>query len=608
MPVSYTFIEPHQFAPLSYTDEDTSLINTHYFDDLLHIGQLYQTLGIPGQAHQTINFDFHRHWGFTYLNYPYPLLMMQQEDLKYYKVETAYTRLAYTYGFFTEMDVEASHAQRVGPVNFGFNLKGYTNEGDFVNQMSKHFTGTAYLHYELPSQRYGFRIGYIYNRINCQENSGMVEDTSAIYNYAAFLKNEEKTTASYAFNTPSATSRTVSNDLLLQQYVNLKFKKEGASFGYLTHSFQYKAYKSSYTNSVLDTLPDRNFYFSKDTTADTLSYYHIINTLQWSTFYPYHEWDDKKNFFHMAFGLTHECMKDRRVRTAFLPPDSITGARDTLGNYSSNSDMLFGGIYIRLFSVMDITGRLSYTFSGYNSNDATANATVSWAINRKNAHFIGFTGHYYRISPDYVYTYFSGNELRWDTTWHKQSILRLGAYWSRKNLKVDFNYFWLNNYAYFGQDLKPNQLKESANVLQFHFSSPMRIKNFGFNANLYLQYSDNEFIPVPIFAGKASIYYIFNIFKKKMRIQVQADLMYNTPYQAYGYSPMLRQFYDQEGFDNGKYLYLDANFTFQVSRLCFFFRASNLLAGIMGYNYFTTPYYPMEGRRFQIGINWRFYD
>lgn len=619
MPVSYTNIEPHYFAPLIYTDVDTSLIYSHYSNDILRVENLYQTLGISGQAHQTINFDYHHDRGFTYINYPYPLLMMQQKDIQYYDLKTTFTRLSYTFGLGKESIFDAIHTQKIRQVNFGFNLKAFSNPGYFVNQAASYLIGNAFIHYELPSKIYGFRVAYIFNRLKYQENSGLVDgrlDSTTVYDYQAFLRNEADAYSNYVFNTEKATSLTTSHDVLLQQYVNLRFKEDGFSLGYLNHSFQYKTYKSKYLDPALDTNRYKELYFSKDTTADSLQYYHIINTLQWSTFNPYHRVEDKKNFIHVAAGITHEYMEDRIRRRPFS--ENIynkTLDEDSLPKYSSNSFTLFGRTYIRLLSVMDISGAISYTFNGYNNNDAMANATVSWAINRKNEHHLGFTGNFYRVNPDYIYTYYSGNQLRWENELPKQNILQLAAFWCRKQIRFDFNYFYLNKYAYFNQELKPTTLEEPANILQLHFSSPVRIKNFGFNTNLYLQHSDNDIIQVPLFAGKASIYYIFNLFKRKMQIQVQTDLMYNTIYQANGYSPMLRQFYIQENFEVGNFLYLDANLNVRVDRLSFFFRIYNVLAGVLGNNYFTTPYYPMdrfyykkEGVRFQIGINWRFYD
>jgi hypothetical protein len=45
-----------------------------------------------------------------------------------------------------------------------------------------------------------------------------------------------------------------------------------------------------------------------------------------------------------------------------------------------------------------------------------------------------------------------------------------------------------------------------------------------------------------------------------------------------------------------------------VKRLSFFVRGGNLIAGLLSFRYITTPGYPMQGRNFEVGVNWKFYD
>ncbi|MEG2070643.1 MAG: hypothetical protein RR034_04640, partial [Bacteroidales bacterium] len=54
MPVYYTFIEPHFYTSPHYKPiKDTSIVQIHQFDPLLSTENIYQTLGILGQAHQS---------------------------------------------------------------------------------------------------------------------------------------------------------------------------------------------------------------------------------------------------------------------------------------------------------------------------------------------------------------------------------------------------------------------------------------------------------------------------------------------------------------------------------------------------------------------------
>ncbi len=590
MPVDFAFTDPLFLIPLKYKPVDTMLIDAHHFDPLFSTENLYQSLGISGQAHQAIPFDFEREVGFTYLQLPYPLYFKKQKDLALYKLKTSYTSINYTYGIPTEHIFKATHAQNVKGLNVAFNLTGSMNEGYYAHQKIGNINGDILLHYELPSKIYGIRLSYIYNRFKIEENGGLVDMNDFTNQISANLQG-------YNMNLYYAGTKINAHDLMLQHYVNLYANskknagKKSFYLGTITHTFQFKQLEVNYT----DIQPDSNYYqdrffLSPDTTNDSLRYYNIINTIQWSSYQPYTELSSKKYFIHFSGGLRHEYTETKPRQ------------------YFGNTFTLFAQTHIRLFSIMDIYARLAYTFADYNKNDAQANIKMEWALNRKKEHFVGLNANFYRISPDYLYSYYQGNHNQWDTTYKKQNVLKLSAFWKRGNYKATFNYFLLNNYMLLDSTCTPFAIDEYVNVVQLNLYAPIRIKGFGMDLNGWLQYSDNKLIPVPVFAGKTSVFYIFNLFKHKLQLQIGTDMMYNTTYFANGYFPALHQFYFQQKVKTGNYFFFDAFLNIRVQRINIYFRFGHALAGLMGYNYYTTPDYPMQGRSYSIGINWRFYD
>jgi hypothetical protein len=159
------------------------------------------------------------------------------------------------------------------------------------------------------------------------------------------------------------------------------------------------------------------------------------------------------------------------------------------------------------------------------------------------------------------------------------------------------------------------QNENAGNLIQASGFIPFRHKNFGAIANLNLQYCTKDVVNVPLFAGKLSVFYIVEFFKKRLKVQVGADLTYTTTYYADAYLPVLRKFYYQQSQPVGNFIFMDANVTVRVDRINFFFRANNLLPRLMHYRNFTTPNYPISGLfanaslfDFNIGITWRFFD
>lgn len=598
LPVGSTHLNPLIYTPLEFTPIDTHIYYIHLHDPLLRSENLYQNLGIMGQAHKSIRFDYDREIGFSYLALPYPLYFKQQKDLDYYDLKTSYTRLAYTYGISQENSIRATHAQSTHGVNFVFNIQGVGNTGYFTHQNTKNISVDMLIHYEIPSGIYGFRASYIFNRLKAEENGGL-------FNPLDFKEHLNKQLVGYNLNLYNAQSTINTHDVLFQQYVNLQSAKEKNDnkphyFGTLTHTFQYKNLKSKYFDTDLDSTFYRStFYISPDTTNDSIHYHSIVNTLQWSSYKPFEKQSTKRYFLHFSGGIRHEYVETFPNRRR----------NDTLINrYIGNTFTLFANTEIRLFAIMDIGANLAYSFANYNKNDVNANLKIDFAINREKHHHLGLSANFYRNSPDYLYAHYHGNHQQWDTTWGKQSILKLSAYYQYQQYQLSFNYFMLDDYVVLDKDYHPTQLDKTASVLQLNLYVPFRYKGWGFDLNGCLQYSDNHYVPVPLFAGKFNLFYVFNLFQKKMNLQLGASCFYNTTFYADGYYPVLHQWYHQEFQQVGNYVYIDTYINMRVKRFCLFFRLGHAFAGLMGYDYFSTPNYPAQGRSYSVGINWRFYD
>ena len=584
MPVSYDYIEPYWIKPLKMKPVDTSMAQIHQYYLLLKNKNICQDLGIPGQAHQQLNFDFSRDPGFSMISLPYPLLWMTQKDVKFYDVKTSFTDLSFTYGIVDMYDFNAMHTQKFKGVTATFDMHAYSNQGYYLNQQLNNIRINLFLNYEEPSGVYGFTVSYIFNRLRTQENGGLTDTT-------LFMDKAAQTLSGYPVKSENGYSKIRSNDLLFQQHVNLLDKKK-RYYGTITHSFQFKQMKTDYFDTRFDsTFYQPHIYWSADTTQDTVNCYSIINSIQWSNYRPVDTLPSSKYFFRVAGGLMHEYV------LAKVP------------YYKGHTFTVFGRIHARLFRVMDLTGRVAYSFGGYNNNDMVAGVEANWLIQKKWNHRLGGGIILYRNSPDYIYDFYYGNHNFWfHNDWPKQNTVKLNVFWTMMNYRLEFNYFMLHNVVRLNADYELSFVEKRADVLQLHLFAPIRVKGFSMDINAYLQYSSSEAVNVPLFVFKASPYYIFNVMKGKLKIQLGCDLMYNTLYYADGYDPVLHQFYCQHDMKVGNYVYWDANLTFKIKRISFFFRAGHILSGLVGQFYFLTPDYPAMGRNFQVGINWKFYD
>lgn len=109
---------------------------------------------------------------------------------------------------------------------------------------------------------------------------------------------------------------------------------------------------------------------------------------------------------------------------------------------------------------------------------------------------------------------------------------------------------------------------------------------------------------------------------KARNIEVMAglDIRYRSQYLADYYMATTQQFYLQPGnndqiaaalqhqFPLVAAVVVDPYFTMRVNRTLVFVKVSNVLQGVGGNGYFTTPFYPGMNRNFQFGIKWYFFD
>ena len=580
LPTQYARIQGIEFEPLVFQSVDTGMMSAHQFDPVLKSENIYQNLGIFGQVHKSIVFDYQRDMGFLYQTLPYPLIFKKQSDLRFYKLKTTYSRVAYTLSFLKENEIFAEFAQYIRGATVVANLYGTFNEGTFTWQQTRNLCGDILLHYEIPSAIYGFKASYIINNANNQENGGLLDFNS--YPNKAFQTNKD-----YQMRFDVAKSQITTHDFSLQNYVNLK-DKNNRYFGTITHDFQFGQTTMRYSNSY-DSISPYPFY-SKNDTKDSTRVRSTKNAIQWSNFSPYQEMSAKNNFFRIAVGGLYDYTDLRYINTTF------------------NTLYVFARTHIRLFKVMDITGQFSYSFGDYLNNDILAKAGISWAINREKEHKVGVNAQYYRNEPEYIMQHVFANNFRWANQFLKENVVQVKAFWNYQKYNVSVNYYYLNNLVYLSEALTPVQNEGNGNMVQVSAFVPFRYKNFGTTANLNFQYGTKEVVRVPVFAGKLSVYYIVELLKKRLKIQVGSDLMYNTTYYADAYLPALHKFYYQDSQSIGNFLFMDAYLTIKIERISAFFRAGNLLAPVMKYRNFTTPSYPVKDYLLSLGINWRFYD
>jgi hypothetical protein len=470
------------------------------------------------------------------------------------------------------------------------NLDATSDKGYFIHQEVNRLSLDATLRYETPKKIYGFLLAYIFNHGKFSENGGLQYSPDFTDRDPRHDSTITYDLTSFPVMFSNGNSKINTHALQITNYFNIKDKKD-RYFGTLSHTFEFNHVSSHFSDYDLNNMFYRDRYFiNTDTTNDSIQYYSIANTVQLSNFGPTDTIGDQPYFLRIAGGLRHEYVNAVSPRM------------------QDNSLCLFARTTIRLFKVWEIYGLVSYNLFKYTQNDALAYAGFRFTINKKQQHYIGLDATFSRLSPDYIFSNYLGNNNFWTNDWRKQNFFKAGFYWTIFNYKASFNFINAGRYIYLDNNFDPIQLEKPFQVVQLMLYAPVRTKHFCLDAQLALQHATNKVIAIPLFAGKLGALYTTRIFKKRLRFQVGVDLFYNTKYYADGYNPVLHQFYAQQYIITGNYLYINAHLALRVKRISFFVRGGNLIAGLLSFRYITTPGYPMQGRNFEVGVNWKFYD
>jgi hypothetical protein len=86
-------------------------------------------------------------------------------------------------------------------------------------------------------------------------------------------------------------------------------------------------------------------------------------------------------------------------------------------------------------------------------------------------------------------------------------------------------------------------------------------------------------------------------------MQFGVDCDYYTKYYAPLYQPATMSFANQQEIKVGNYPFINVYANMKLKKARFFVMFSHVNQGLTGENYFSLPHYPLNPRRFQMGVS-----
>lgn len=581
---------------------DTNLHGFQKYDPVLNYNDFNASLGNIGLASRNIVFTPQVFCGFDQGVHSFDGYLYQNERVRYYSSVSPFTKLGYSMGSKKEQIFSVLHSHNIKKLlTIAVDFKVINSPGRYRFQQAsnnKNALFTAY--FNTKNKRYGLLANYIYNNINVQENGGIANDTV----YEAYRAGLSDSSSSY--NLKGAQNIIIDNGFYFKNFVNLfspsakadtndssSIKIRKYDLGRITYSFRFHKQVYRYNDNSVNLSYYKNVYIDSLAAQDETYNISFENSLYWS---------------NSEFNTKGE---SRKLRVS-------AGAKyDYIEVHSMDSVSYFNNITpfarVRLNFMDDHIMNIGFQY--LIDNKRNNNYKIDFSMTKHIGHLeknfgLTYLNAVYSVqNPSYIYEYYYSDFFKWKLACKNQTILSASMGYQYKKLDIGIKYYRINDYLYFDENSLPQQaFDRPLSVLSIYLKKDFDFGIFGWDNNLVYQYSDNELINVPAFVGSQSYYFKHDFFKKALYAELGFDLNYNTLYFADGYMPATKEFYRQTDKEIGNYLYIDVFLNFKIKRALFFLKLQHANSGLMGYNYYTTPHYPMQDRLFRFGISWKFYN
>ena len=618
---------------------DTSTFRAPLHETLGRNATLYSTLSNTGLAHKPMIFRQMQSVGFDMGLPAFAAYIQDEHQLVSYQSVLPYSEIRYV---MTSGDKEQhlnfkfgrQFAQRLF-VSFAVNSD--YSPGVFKNDQSNNNYFWLNAHYFTKDQRYGI-AGYFYrNKLEMQENGGIVNDesytshtesdNSVITTYLTNATNLVKSTGAgidHYFNLlpqtkqitveetvptlPSVDSLTIdsltvaSGSIADSTVIRHETETRRFTLGRVCHQFSYRRNQLYYNESS----PSVAFYQSFDTllnaskSTDTTVVQSFRNTLKWSSL-GYQKHNDDIPFYVYA-GLSHGFYSIKRFD--YREEETVPAC-----NYQQLS--VNGGVIVNLFKSSRITGQAELVTLGHQIGDFDIKGQWKQFLgtSSKNWGYATFDAEVKRQSANWFEESYHSNHFRWENDFRAATYLMFNLKYCFSTYGIGVRQTSIAQYIYFGTDARPAQHDGMFSIREAYLNFYQSLWRFEIEGLACIQKSsDNNVMHLPLLLGKLRIAYSQPVFRKAATIQPSLTIHYFTKYYADAYMPALRTFYLQNEVEIGNFPFIDLAVTIKVKKANIFVSYSNMFLLTGDYNSFIAPHYPMRDSRFFIGVNWRLFN
>lgn len=582
----------------------------------------YATTGNYGS--EGINLDFSQRHAMSDFFFKDALKawLPSKDKTYFFNTRMPITALSYNFGGGKQMAQDILDAVFSGNINsksqVGAFVKYVHSKGSYANQSAKDlqwgFSG-SYL-----GEKYQFEgFWYHYNSVNL-ENGGItndlyITDPAEIQGGIADIDSKSIPTRLTA-----ASSRVIGGNLYLVNRYNLGFYDEISKGDSLTDVFvpvvafslitDFKQFRHEFHN--FNSRQGDEFwshrYLSNGDTQDNTSAWTLANTFGITLLEGFKKW----SAFDVSAFAKHEYQHltqtaDTVNRTQPLPYGltPLPFSR-VIPSKALNRFWVGGEISRTKGNLLNFSASAQFGILG----DAVGDVIISGDVATKfkllaDSIKISAYGTFSNTTVPYLIKYYYSNHFAWENDFGKTRNFSIGGKLDvgRTNTVFGIELSNIQNHIYFNAASLPTQCKDNVQVFTLSLKQNLHWKALHWdNSLIYQETSEASVIPLPRFAINSNLYLWFKI-AKVLQVQFGVDCDYYTKYKGLAYQPATMSFYNQDKIELGNYPFMNLYLNMKLKRTRFYLMMSHINQGWFGKNYFSLPSYPLNPRRFQLGVS-----
>lgn len=501
------------------------------------------------------------------------------------------------------------------------------SKGSYTNQSTKDLTWGASGSY--LGDRYDLQaFFYHYNALN-KENGGITDDryiTNPAEMQAGVSSIEPR---AIPVNLSNAHTRVVGQELMLNNRYKFGMwrelppdstaseedtivRKEFIPVSSIVWNFNYNGGRHRFINTNIseDHSFWKNTYLGMDGTNDVTTYQSISNTFGLSL----HEGFHKYAKFGLSAFLTYD------IRHYKQTPDTLGGhgpEPEGLTPYpyderitpkaSEHLVWIGGQLTKQQGSLLRYEATAKFGISGRAAGEIDAKGNLATSIPLlKDTLTIDAEGHFSNLAAPYLLENYVSNHFIWHNSFGKTRRLRIGGSISfpRTHTRISVGVENVQNLVYFDSIATPAQHGGSIQIFSAGLTQNFKLGILNWqNRVIYQTSSNQEILPLPKLAVFSNLFILFKV-AKVLDVQLGVDCNYYSKYYAPNYQPATMAFYNQDKIKCGGYPFMNAYVNMKLSKTRFYVLYSHINQGSFGgKDYFSLPHYPMNPRRFQIGLS-----